>query len=101
MARPGRSIAGPTGVYAAVVTRLAGAAVYVRAERLSPGSELRAEILEFPGLPGLATTTADGHAHGVTTPAGGIAEGDRVYVALVEGRPNAVVVLGRVWTGGA
>jgi hypothetical protein len=89
----------PIGAYRGTVTRLDGPHVWVHVPHLndSPGHAYGPlQILEFPGLPGLATTTVDAHSHGLS--ANVLAVGNRVLVQPIDGRPDDLIVLGRIPT---
>lgn len=88
---------GMNGIYVGTVTRVAGRTAYVRVERLGGARSYGpCEVIEslWRGF----TTTADGgagHSHALGDPAP-LAAGDRVVVAFLEGRPDDLVVLGRL-----
>jgi hypothetical protein len=61
----------------------------------------QAEVVEFPGTPGIGTDTAGSvpHAHGVRPAANALATGDRVVCVFLYGSRDRPVVLGRLPPG--
>lgn len=86
----------PSGVYRATVTRTAVEGTWVTVDRLGVHEYGPVDVLAGSWTAGAVTGPASaGTAH--THPAGvTLAQGDRVLVAFVEGRPNDIVVLGRL-----
>lgn len=90
------SVEAPSGIWRGEITRVEGQSVYLMIPRLGGRREYGpVEIAEFPGSPGLVTADTGGHSHALRNPADVLQIGDRVYVGLVEGNPDDVVVLGR------
>lgn len=88
------AITPPSGVYRGVVAHVYGPrSVEVRVERLTGRTDFTAEVAEGLWSSDAATGLAGGHAHRAGVD---LAEGDRVLVAFVEGRPNDVVVITRL-----
>lgn len=96
----------PRGVWRASVARVADGRAFVRVDRLSGHEYGPVDVIEgvwtdetITSADGAHTHTglSDGvHTHGVAVP---LASGDKVLVCFIEGRPDEVVVLGRL-TGG-
>lgn len=87
----------PSGVWRAQVTRVGGGGVYVTVARLA-GTRYEWGPCPIVAGPWAPLTTAvgagpDAHVHELG-PA--LVAGDRVLVAFVEGKPNDVVVIGRI-----
>jgi hypothetical protein len=86
----------PRGVWRAVVTRATGG-VWVEIPRLNPGRSYGpCDIVEGLWTPARVTgntATTPAHTHDVGAD---LAVGDRVVVGFLEGRPDDVVVLGRL-----
>jgi hypothetical protein len=90
-----------SGAYRGRVTRLTpGGRVYVTVTRLNRAHEYGPlERLEgLSPLAGAVTSEAgtDPHTHATLEPAVELAVGDRVLVTFIEGRPDDLVVLGRL-----
>lgn len=86
-------ISQPSGIYRGTVVSVDAGRAVVRSERLGFGREFSVEIPSFPGTPGLATEVASLHSHGLQPAAAALKAGDRVLLALVEGRPEDVVMI--------
>lgn len=95
--RPAPRSPGKAGVWRGTVVRVAAdGRPYVTVARLSRGTTFGpCDVLEGPWSSGLDVTAggAGPHTHGAGAD---LAAGDRVLVAPLEGRPDEVVVLGRL-----
>lgn len=91
----------PIGVFRGVVVRVEGPHAWVHVPRLNATVDHAygpLEVLQFPGSPGLETANGSGHTHALSVSGSLLAPGNRVLVAPVDGRPDDLIVLGRIAT---